>query len=565
MSETRQRYFSGLARGLGPDTIGAPVDAAEQFINLLIAGGGYAAHKAGLVKAPPELLRESPGTSDWWARKLGTPDDGSAEYTAGRLTPLAIGLAKPAAQGVKKALDVGLAGPKAGGRAAQRGAIRVSRGPGDNPDPELVLSHGMPEQYLPDIVTKSGTAELYSPSFGIKRGQVMNDFGDLQLIPRLGAFDPATSNSTLFNRDAYTSRHRDFSGSIAKEALKPSKTALKYAATTDEEVVERFLRGDFSKDSVTLDGLPLAEHPEIAPLVQRFQEVAQSSNAHKAYNQLTSYDTDYFGPEHFWGLGALHQAVTGAGGKSLAQISKPPKVREQAFYRMEDRIRLPTRAEDLRLNEGAGLGVAAGGGENPLHQLAIQRSPAFRSFKSFEKSPLGAKLLTRGMANEKGFQDAVLNKAFGDDFGWMNRQAMTEAIESVPYGRESFLKMMTSDPNLSFSPIYQQYLANGFKPEDLAADAPELYRRAALARRAIGHTPSEYAELKVLGSVPVNRDTFAGVLLDRGAEPRTLEILDQLGLPYINRSDPAYHGVPTLELVNRLQSGMGAAARQPAK
>lgn len=565
MADTQRRYFSGLARGLGPDTIGAPVDAAEQFINLLIAGGGYAAHKAGLVKTPPELLRESPGTSDWWARKLGTPDDGSAAYTAGRLTPLAVGLAKPAAQGVKKVLDAGLAGPKAGGRAAQRGAIRVSRGPGDNPDPELVLSHGMPEQYLPDIVTKSGTAELYSPSFGIKRGQVMNDFGDLQLIPRLGAFDPATSNSTLFNRDAYTSRHRDFPGSIAKEALKPKETALRYAGANNPDVAKMFLSDAFQGKEVTWQDAPLKDNPQVATLYKRFKEVSQQVGPDEAWDRLVSLDTDTYQPEHWMGLSTLTDAIQGARGLPSAQIRIPPKVREQAFYRMEDRIRLPTRAEDLRLNEGAGLGMAAGGIENPLHQLAIQRSPAFRSFKSFENSPLGAKLLTRGMANEKGFQDAVLNKAFGDDFGWMNRQAMTEAIESVPYGRESFIKMMTSDPNLRFSPIYQQYLANGFKPEDLAADAPELYRRAALARRAIGHTPSEYAELKVIGSVPVNRDTFAGVLMDRGAEPRTLEILDQLGLPYINRSDPAYHGVPTLELVNRLQSGMGAAARQPAK
>jgi hypothetical protein len=38
---TAIRYFNGLARGLGPDVLGAPVDAATQLTNLAIAGGGY--------------------------------------------------------------------------------------------------------------------------------------------------------------------------------------------------------------------------------------------------------------------------------------------------------------------------------------------------------------------------------------------------------------------------------------------------------------------------------------------------------------------------------------------
>lgn len=120
------RYFNGLARGLGPDTLGAPVDAATQLANLAIAGGGYLGHKAGLIDTPPGLIEKAVGGSDWIAEKLGNADDGSAAYTAGRLTPLVVGLAKPVSWGAVRALEKGLAGPSAGGKAAQRGGLKAA-------------------------------------------------------------------------------------------------------------------------------------------------------------------------------------------------------------------------------------------------------------------------------------------------------------------------------------------------------------------------------------------------------------------------------------------------------
>jgi len=56
---------------------------------------------------------------------------------------------------------------------------------------------------------------LYSPSIGINlnkvnRFQDQNSEGTIYLIPKIGAFDPATSASVLYNRDAYLPRHGSY-------------------------------------------------------------------------------------------------------------------------------------------------------------------------------------------------------------------------------------------------------------------------------------------------------------------------------------------------------------------
>lgn len=60
-----------VARGVNREAVaglvGAPVDMATMLMNLGIAGGGYAAHKLGLVDRPPELIdpARAVGSSDW--------------------------------------------------------------------------------------------------------------------------------------------------------------------------------------------------------------------------------------------------------------------------------------------------------------------------------------------------------------------------------------------------------------------------------------------------------------------------------------------------------------------
>ena len=65
--EMRNALSDAANRGMVAGSLGAPVDMATTLTNLLIAGGGYAGHKAGLLSQPPELIdsRNVPG-NNWY-------------------------------------------------------------------------------------------------------------------------------------------------------------------------------------------------------------------------------------------------------------------------------------------------------------------------------------------------------------------------------------------------------------------------------------------------------------------------------------------------------------------
>lgn len=554
---TAIRYFNGLARALGPDNLGMPVDAAAQALNLGLAGAGYAGHKLGLLQEPLQLVEKPVGGSDWIAEKLGNADDGSGAYTAGRMTPLAVGLARAGGAGVTKLVDKMLAqGPAAHGRAAQRGAIRVSRGPGDKPDPELVLSTSLNQGLLPELMTKGGNAELYSPSMGIKRGQVMTEFGDLALIPKLGAFDPATSPSALFNRDAYTARYPKFAGRIAAKALEPKQVELVKAAG-GRNAAMRMLLSDPA--NVEIQGTPITEFSAFQPVLRQWDAAVEKLGPNVAWERLAALDPEHFDTDAFDSMMRLS--------KQLAFTTTPQRgVRlPEAQLRMGERTALGIRPEDLRLNEGSQLGVPSGGNESFWHTLAVQTSPAFRSFQAYERNPLGAGLLARGYASEAAYQQKALDAAFGADFGWLDRAAKQAAVARVPRGLGDFKDALDpTEMGSDFDPILTSYRLNGFTGVDARGEAAQLYKAAALARRGIQHTPSNYAELKVLGSVPVNSDSFAGAILQDEPLPAVRNALNYLELPWMTRRQIDAQGMTQLDAVNALQRGL-AAPRQPAK
>ena len=78
----------GLIRGLTADWLGGPVDLATVLANLGIAGGGFAAHKLGLVDTPPDLLDPAnvPFSSDWYVKNSPLQNPGTAAYAAGQFT-----------------------------------------------------------------------------------------------------------------------------------------------------------------------------------------------------------------------------------------------------------------------------------------------------------------------------------------------------------------------------------------------------------------------------------------------------------------------------------------------
>ncbi len=97
----QKRFANSLTdvanRGMVAGTFGAPVDLATQAANLLVAGGGYAGHKLGLLSQPPDLIDPAsvPGSSEWIGNKmqraglLGSYRNPIAELGAGMLSPVA--------------------------------------------------------------------------------------------------------------------------------------------------------------------------------------------------------------------------------------------------------------------------------------------------------------------------------------------------------------------------------------------------------------------------------------------------------------------------------------------
>jgi hypothetical protein len=85
-------------------------------------------------------------------------------------------------------------------------------------DPSLYLAHGTdttgakrvlkPGRHLLDSNGRL-IKELSSPSFAVSRDKLIPNFGQTYLVPQLGKFDPTTSNSSLYNRDAWTDTIRN--------------------------------------------------------------------------------------------------------------------------------------------------------------------------------------------------------------------------------------------------------------------------------------------------------------------------------------------------------------------
>jgi hypothetical protein len=558
---TAIRYFNGLARGLGPDMLGAPVDAATQLANLAIAGGGYLGHKAGLIDTPPELIENAVGGSDWIAGKLGNPDDGSTAYTAGRLTPTVVGLAKPAAGGVAKLLDVGLASPRSGSKAAQRGVIRRSVGAGDEPQQDLVMSHSLRQDVLPQLARETGSMELYSPGFGVKRGQVMTEFGDLALIPRVGAFDPAVSNAVRTNRDAYTTRFNGFPGQIAKNALQPVDSPLAFEVRDRSEATIRALT---SPETMRWREVPLTEIKEFQPLLNEFRATSEAYGPEKAWDLLSNMDTNHFSYDALKGMGHLGTMIWNSPATPLRQRTAPD-LRYHAKWRTHDKLFHGQRPEDLRLNESGSFGVPSQTTGSLAHDISIETSPVFRSFRSYERNPLGAGLLSppdrAGLQNV--YQNKVLDVAYGDNFGWLPRKSQVEAAALAGKGPQGFLEALKSR-NKETGYLSEAYEANGFSLDEMFKDGQQLLPHAQKARRALQHTPSDYAEVKALGPVQITPDTFAGVIAQGNVRDEIRDLLARNNLPLILRNSADNIPKSDLELVNQLQAG-NPYYKRPAK
>lgn len=506
-------FLKGIARALGPDVVGGPVDLAEMVVNLGRAGYGFAGHKMGLLKADqmPEPLAASPGTSEWWAQKTNVPETGSGAYSAGRAVPLLAGLARMG--GVGAPSKSGQTGP-----TPQRGAIRV----GGRDD--LMPVHQMEKEALKELLPEGRALELTSPSIGIYKDTIPNNFGSINLIPRVGAFDPQNSNSTLFNRDAYTSRWQDFqSRPVAK--------------------MKDFYTPEYTWDSIRpwfddLAGLQ-AKNPDddVAQALARLKQDLSNGKLDRikqSDTRLLSYfsDSNVFAPDIIEDLYRVQNAVMDG------RVGTPHKLnpRTEAVSRIADRLLDPASTRFKEGNPGGG------------HEISGALSPAFRSFRQYETDPRGAAVLTPGdQPNAQAWhEDMAAFRAFRDKWGIKQQDPLMLALSR------------------KIAPI-KALEAEGFRDLSPELVNPDFLREFGLLQRRFERSPSNYGELKVVGQTPVNAENWAGAIVTHpslASDPLIKRLQDAMGRPvHVGNFDKdAVFG-----LADHLQLQAGPARKHPLK
>lgn len=155
-------FLQGASKGFWAGNLGAPVDMAALAANGLIAAGGYAGHRLGLLQTPPGLIEKPVGGSEWIADKMrgvgllqdnpGSAADAYGQVAGGLLWPVVAAKSPQIAGGLLQAAD-NLAAPTQLNK--QAGVIRAKFVPGKNPSGKVTI--------LDD-----GTAIVEKPSGGFK-------------------------------------------------------------------------------------------------------------------------------------------------------------------------------------------------------------------------------------------------------------------------------------------------------------------------------------------------------------------------------------------------------------
>lgn len=563
--DNQEGLLRGLLRGLTSDVVGGPADIAEQIVNLGLAGVGFAGNKLGLLKPEqmPKLLEGSPGTSEWFAKLAGNQGQGGA-YDAGRVIPAVAGLAKAAAPSVANAVGKGLTLSR--GKQAQRGAIRAGG------DPELFMQHSLDATAMEKLLTPNGSLELYSPSIAITRGnKLFQDFGGVTLIPKVGAFDPATSPSTLFNRDAYTPRYGDYRGVAAGPSLKPNSESV-YRLMEGSDFINSLrapgvYQAPFAMDELRylgnrLDGNDPFNGGIIKTLAKRVDRAYEQG--HDLQDMFGRWypkeEKDTWSDDLRLGYEA-YASLQNEFARGHFTVEKGVS-REDRLNNAKNRMldRLGNDRAPLKLKEST-----AGTTGSFYHDVSIEGSPAFRSFSEFERSPLGSKLLTTGSANQPEFQTKVLDKTFGRAVDFPLSPTTKESlVRNVSRGRDYFHQEMDTAGVLS-DMHYAGFPLN-FVTKEME---DKLWNAATLARRAMAYTPSNYAELKVSGPVPVNAENWAGAITtdEHTLAESVQKALAKSGVPLVHyksswlrsETDPQ----TTQEIMQALQANAGLARRRP--
>lgn len=189
-TDVRRGLLDAANRGGVGATLGAPVDMLTGLLNLGIAGGGYLAHKTGLVKEPPALIEKPVGGSEWLGDQMQragmvSPNRNAvAEILASAVVPYGMNKAGEAIL-AGKTLPIGLATKDATPRPTVMRPQRVAY-------PEIYQD---PKQMVAEAASRVAPEDpLMKQLFGVTRD-------DLWEISQHGA-RPGTITDRPFNAAA---------------------------------------------------------------------------------------------------------------------------------------------------------------------------------------------------------------------------------------------------------------------------------------------------------------------------------------------------------------------------
>lgn len=161
-----QDMLDSANRGMIASTLGAPVDIATNVVNLGIAGGGYAAHKAGLIDAPPSLIDpiDAVGSSEWIGEQMRKAEMVSAnrnqmaELGFSVLSPVGYKGAQKAGKAVYQ-MEQNAASPRTMVNRSQRGVIQFPAGMTRSQKAEKI--QGMAEEVATKLRQQGFNVELH--------------------------------------------------------------------------------------------------------------------------------------------------------------------------------------------------------------------------------------------------------------------------------------------------------------------------------------------------------------------------------------------------------------------
>lgn len=382
---------------------------------------------------------------------------------------------------------------------------------------------------------RGGALELYSPSIGLTRSGLMQHFygnapEQAHLIPRVGAFDPATSPTVLNNRDFYSPRYGSFAGKNKARSFEEGRdTADKVLNLQPGFAGDQQLFNALMKNLEFQSQVPSSLMDQIfeipAPLKKKLLAETDPAGFEAAMREMFEFAP---GPTSM--LDGLLMKLRGAASKMTLPTDDYRLDPQQPSLRLGDRFADPGRFDKFDRTEFGvqqpeyrnwnPLMMAEGSSEFRPHidnrHLAMQLG-GHGSFEQYLRDPGGASTLLSPRTDSDFPQDdwKVDTPLWTQEFGNIFR-----GHDQGYYYDDATQRTVASRPELIDNPRLLKALAG--KDVEVKGDierfgadgAAELLKSTSRAvRKGFRTLPSEYAELKVLGPVQVSGDRFAGAIL----------------------------------------------------